>query len=83
MVYCSVWCTVVCGVLWCVVYYISWIFHDHSFRIALANAVANETQVPLGDVLVYDVVNFNVSNTECLRATLRMTGASRESCDVM
>ena len=73
----------VCGVLWCVVYYISWISHDHSFRIDLANAVANAAQVPLGDVLVYDVENFNVSNTECLRATLRMTGANRESCDVM
>ena len=54
------------------------LFPSHSFRIELSNTVANAAGVPLGNVLVYDVVQFNYSQESCLSATLRFTGASGE-----
>ena len=54
------------------------LFPSHSFRIDLANTVANAAGVPLGNVLVYDVVQFNYSQEACLSAILRFTGASGE-----
>ena len=54
------------------------LFPFHSFRIDLANTVANAAGVPLGNVLVYDVVQFNSSQQSCLSATLRFTGPSGE-----
>ena len=51
---------------------------SHSSRIDLANTVANAAGVPLGNVLVYDVVQFNYSQEACLSAILRFTGASGE-----
>ena len=54
------------------------LFPSHSFRIELSNTVANAAGFPLGNVLVYDVVQFNYSQESCLSATLRFTGASGE-----
>ena len=54
------------------------LFPSHSFRIELSNTVANAAGVPLGNVLVYDVVQFNSSQQSCLTATLRFTGPSGE-----
>ena len=54
------------------------LFPFHSFRIDLANTVANAAGVPLGNVLVYDVVQFNSSQQSCLTTTLRFTGPSGE-----
>ena len=51
---------------------------SHSSRIDLANTVANAAGVPLGNVLVYDVVQFNSSQQTCLSATLRFTGPRSE-----
>jgi hypothetical protein len=54
---------------------------DLNFRINLASTVATVAGVPQGEVLVYDVASYTISTTECLRATLRMTGRDSAAAD--